>query len=642
MTVSINAIRPMMTWLPVADDFRGELRAALESARPVDVLEKLASLAQHRIGFLETLQLDRALCQGTLEPVPGFTMVRLAVLASSTVDHLLPAIRVAGLRRRLLIDVRTGAYGQYRQELLSSNSFLRQFAPQMILLSLTARDAASGVQLTATDAEADAAIARSIDELRLLWDKVRKTFNATIIQQNFLNVSEPLFGSYDRLVPGAPARVFARFNDRLSDAVADDAILLLDIARASERDGIDAWFDVGRWLHGRLEIAPQAAPLYGDMVGRIVASQRGLSKKCLVLDLDNTLWGGVIGDDGLQGIILGEGSATGEAHLALQRYAKQLKERGIILAVCSKNDPTIAEAVFRDHPEMILRRSDISAFMANWDDKAKNLKAIAGRLNIGLDSLVFVDDNPVERARVRQSLPMIAVPELPKDVAHYTRCLAEAGYFEAVAFTPEDRKRHEQYAANAEREALFELSGSLDDFLHGLQMSVVFGRFAEPDFVRITQLFNKTNQFNATTRRYTAEEVANFAAADEAITLQFRLLDRYGDNGLVSAMILQPNPTQSGVFEIDNWVMSCRVFGRQLEFEAMNIAVEQARRRGINIFRARYIPTSKNGVISELFSSLGFDPVNDITVPNAGSCWSLDLAEYVPRSTRIARSGGTK
>ena len=272
-----------MTWLPVTPDFRGELRAALEAPEPVDFLERLARLAQHRIGFLETLQLDRALCRRTLEPVPGFTMVRLAILASSTVDHLLPAIRVAGLRRRLLIDVRIGAYGQYRRSCYHRPPFSHQFAPQLVLFSLTAREPASGVPLTATDAEADATIARSIDELRLLWRKARETFNATIIQQKFLDVTEPLFGSYDRLVPGAPARVFARLNDQLSEAAAHDGVLLLDIARASERDGIDAWFDVGRWLQGRLEIAPQAAPLYGDMVARIVAAQRGLSKKCLVL-----------------------------------------------------------------------------------------------------------------------------------------------------------------------------------------------------------------------------------------------------------------------------------------------------------------------------------------------------------------------
>jgi FkbH-like protein len=285
---------------------------------------------------------------------------------------------------------------------------------------------------------------------------------------------------------------------------------------------------------------------------------------------------------------------------------------------------------------MLLKRQDISAFVANWDDKAQNLKAIAAQLNIGLDSLVFVDDNPVERARIRQSLPMVAVPELPQDIAHYVRYLADAGYFEAVAFTSEDRLRTEQYVANAEREALLKVSGNLDDFLASLQMSVVFGKFTKADLVRITQLFSKTNQFNTTTKRYTAEEVASFAAAEETVTLQFRLLDKFGDNGLVSAMILRPDPKQPEVLEIDNWVMSCRVFGRQLEFEALNIAVEQARRRGSKALRADYIPTPKNGVISELYPSLGFFPLSDKT---GSSCWILELAKYVARPTHISRSG---
>ena len=632
-------MRPMMSWLPVATDFRADLRTALESSEPTICLERLASLARYRLGHLETLQLDRAFGRLTTESGSGFTVVRLAILASSTVDHLSPAIRVAGLRRRLMIDVHIGPYGQYRQGLLDPQSSLYQFAPQFVLFSITANDTLARVPLAATTAEVDETVARSIDELRLLWRKGRENFNATIMQQSFLDVTESVFGSYDRLVPGAPARVITQLNNQLLKAAVQDDVLLLDVARASGRDGIDAWFDRGSWLHGKLEIAPEAAPLCGDMIARIVAAQRGLSKKCLVFDLDNTLWGGVVGDDGLEGLVLGEGSAAGEAHLALQRYAKQLKERGVILAVCSKNDPAIAEAAFNEHPEMLLKRSDISAFVANWNDKAENLKAIASRLNIGLDSLVFVDDNPVERARIRQSLPMVAVPELPQDIAYYVRYLADAGYFEAVVFTSEDRQRADQYAANAEREALFELSGNLDDFLRSLQMSVVFGKFSPADLMRVTQLFNKTNQFNTTIKRYTAEEVAHFAAAEETMTLQFRLLDKFGDNGLVSAMILRPDPKHSEVLEIDNWVMSCRVFGRQLEFEAMNIAVEQARSRGSKAIRADYISTPKNGVISELYRGLGFSPLSDKT---GRTCWILDLAKYVTRSTHISRSGDAR
>ena len=361
----------------------------------------------------------------------------------------------------------------------------------------------------------------------------------------------------------------------------------------------------------------------------------GLSKKCLVLDLDNTLWGGVIGDDGLDGIVLGEGSAAGEAHLALQHYAKQLKERGIILAVCSKNDARIAEAAFRDHPEMVLRRSDFAAFVANWDDKAQNLKAIAARLNIGVDSLVFVDDNPIERARIRQSLPMVAAPEMPEDPAHYVRCLADAGYFEAVAFTADDRNRAEQYAANAEREALLGSAESMDEFLRGLKMTAVYGPFTAVDHARVVQLINKTNQFNTTTRRYAGEEIAQIMDDPDALTLQFRLLDRVGDNGLVSTMILRPTAADDEVLEIENWVMSCRVFGRELEFEAMNVAVEAARERGVRALVADYIPTPKNDVISKLYPSLGFVEVERPLPASGATRWRLDLADYVTRNTHI-------
>jgi FkbH-like protein len=633
---------PIMNWLPIAHDFRADLSAALDNAEPTDCLESLASLATYRLGHLETIQLDRALARLSLSEAPGFLSIRLAVLASSTVDHLFPAIRVAGLRRRLLIDIHSGAFGQYRQDLLDPSASLHRFAPQAILFSINAREPMAGVRLTATVSEVDEAIAKFISDLQAFWRKAREICNATIIQQTFLDVTEPLFGSYDRFVPGAPTRVVAELNDRLCEAAAQDGVLLLDVARASERDGIDAWFDARRWLQGKLEIAPQAAPLYGDMLVRILAAERGLSKKCLVLDLDNTLWGGVIGDDGLDGIVLGEGSAAGEAHLALQQYAKQLRERGIILAVCSKNDAVIAEAVFHDHPEMLLRRSDMAAFLANWDDKAENLEAIASRLNIGIDSLVFVDDNPAERARIRQSLPMVAVPELPADAADYVRCLADAGYFEAVAFTSEDRDRAGQYAANAQREALRGSAESMDEFLHGLKMSVLFGPFTAVDHARVVQLINKTNQFNTTTRRYTSEEITYITRLPDALTLQFRLLDRIGDNGLASTMILRPTPEEEDVLEIENWVMSCRVFGRQLEFEAMNIAVEAARERGVRAFIADYIATPKNNVISSLYPSLGFSAFDQM-VPTSGTTrWFLNLANYMTLNNYIVRAGETR
>jgi FkbH-like protein len=627
----------MIDWLPVHDDFRGAVRGVLETPSGDDKVTRLAGLANYRLSFLEVIQLDRAAGRIPHAEMAGLAPLRLGILSSATVDHVVPAIRVAGLRRRLLIDVQVGPYGQYRQQVLDAGSALHQFRPQVLVFALTAREALAGVPLTVSSSDADSAVRRAICDLRLLWRRAREQLSAVVIQQTFLNTAEPLFGSFDRLVPGAPATLVNRLNQALADAAAEDGVVLLDVARAAERDGLDAWFDTTRWLQGKLEISPSAAPAYGELLARIIGAQRGLSKKCLVLDLDNTLWGGVIGDDGLEGIVLGEGSAAGEAHLALQRYAKQLHQRGVILAVCSKNEPTIAESVFRDHPEMLLKRSDIAAFVANWTDKAANLQRIAEQLNIGIDSLVFVDDNPAERARIRESLPAVAVPELPPDPALWVRCLADAGYFEAVAFTDEDRARNEQYAANASRDSLRELSQTVDEFLSGLEMMVTCGPIRPVDLARVTQLINKTNQFNPTTRRYTAPEVLAFASSDRCVTLQFRLIDRFGDNGLVSAMLMRADEHDPAILDIDTWVMSCRVFGRQLEAEALNIAVEVCRQRGARQLRADFLPTAKNAVVAELYPSLGFTPAPIEQSANGGSRWILNLSDHVRRETHIAR-----
>jgi FkbH-like protein len=626
----------MLDWLPKISTFSATLRMALEATDPSDRVERLARLARHQLGFLETVQIDRALGEVT-KPQADFPCIRLAVMASSTVDHLIPAIRVGALRRRLLLNVYTGAFGQQRQELLDPDSRLHNFSPHAILFSFAEHESVGGVPLAATRSEAEEALDKSVADLSVLWRKARDDLKAIVIQETCLNVSDPIFGSYDRLVPGAPSQLVSVFNERLAEAAARDSVLLLDIARLGERDGIDEWFDAARFLQAKITVSQHAASLYGDMVARLIAAQRGLSKKCLVLDLDNTLWGGVVGDDGLDGIVLGPGTGAGEAHLSLQRYAKQLKERGIILAVCSKNDSNLAASVFRDHPEMILRRSDITAFVVNWEDKAQNLARIARDLNIGLDSLVFVDDNPVERARIRESLPEVSVPELPDDPTYYVRCIARAGYFEAISFTVEDRRRAVDYAANAERAALRVSSQSLDDFLGGLQMSMTFGPFAPVDLARVAQLVNKTNQFNPTTRRYSADELAALAAAPENVTLQFRLADRFCDNGLISAIILRPDPENERVLDIDTWVMSCRVFGRQVEAEALAVTVETARLGKVRMFRASYIPTPRNAVVAKLFPSLGFAETGGPRKPDGITHWSLNLAQFTPLRTRIAR-----
>jgi FkbH-like protein len=627
----------LLEWLPAPADFAGDLKAAALIGDPSLRLDALCSLAGYRLTFLDTLQLDRALERQSFDKLAGYSHVRLAILGSSTLDHLVPGIRVAGVRRRVRIATWLGAYGQYRQELLDPPATLRSFAPEFVLLSLTAREALAVVPLTAGTAEAAAAIRRYVAEHCDLWRQIKNEHGATPIQQTFVDTTDAVFGSLDRGVPGSPAEVVRRLNDQLVEAAAAQGVLILDIGRAVARHGQQAWFDRARWFQAKQEIAPRAACWYGELVARLLAAQRGLSKKCLVLDLDNTLWRGVVGDDGIDGIVLGEGNPVGEAHAALQRYALTLRERGVVLAVCSKNDLATAEEVFDKHPEMILRRSDISVFIANWNDKADNLRTIADRLNIGLDSLVFVDDNPVERARVRQALPMVSVPELPEDAAEYTGCVAEAGYFEAVGFTPDDTQRVAQYTANAERDALREGSASLEEFLRGLEMSVEYCAFAAADLPRVAQLINKTNQFNPTMQRVSADDVVRFATTARYITMQFRLVDRFGDNGLVSAAVLAPEVDQADAMRLVSWVMSCRVFGRELEFEVMNILIEAAAERGVRRLCASYVPAPRNGAISELFATLGFARTSEVENTSRASEWTLILDKFVPKATHIQR-----
>lgn len=628
-----------MNWLPPPDEFRARLAAIQGSADPHERLQGLWALANTQLSFLETLQVDAALAKTEHVSDTRFDSLRLAILTGSTMDHLLPSIRVAGLRRGLRIITYAAGYRQYRQELIEPTSQLHEFRPDAILLSLVAQEFIGATPISAAPDEAERLIGATVQDLRGMWKRARDELRALVIQQSFLDVEAPLFGGLDALIPGAPARLIARLNATLCDAAFKDRVLWLDIARASAREGLDTWFDVVRWLQAKMEIGPAAATLYGDLVARLLAAARGKSKKCLVLDLDNTLWGGVIGDDGIEGIVLGHDSGVGEAHLALQRYARALRDRGIILAICSKNDPTIAEAAIREHPEMVLKRSDFAAFAVNWNDKATNLETIADQLNIGTDSLVFVDDNPAERALVRARLPMVAVPELPADPAHFVRVIADAGYFESVSFTREDHERAAQYSASAERAHLRNAAGGIDDFLRQLEMSVDFGPVTSLNLARVTQLINKTNQFNTTTLRLTENEVAALAADPGAILLQFRLLDRFGDNGIVSVMIVVPTKDNAGVLDLLVWVMSCRVFGRQLEEEALNIVVEEARRRGARTLRAAFKPTAKNAVIKDLFAKLGFQRDETAQGTNTSSQWLLPLDDYTPRPTHIARNG---
>ena len=323
-----------------------------------------------------------------------------------------------------------------------------------------------------------------------------------------------------------------------------------------------------------------------------------------MLDLDNTVWGGVIGDDGLDGINLAQGDATGEAHLSVQQMALALRGHGVVLAVSSKNTDEIARRPFREHPEMLLREEHIAVFQANWSDKATNIRAIADALSLGLESLVFLDDNPAERALVRRELPQVAVPELPEDPAWFATTLAAAGYFEAVRFLDEDRARADMYSSNARRMALQSSATDMDSYLESMEMEITFAPFDSVGRARISQLINKSNQFNLTTRRYSEADVAAVQADPEAFTLQVRLSDKFGDNGMISVVICRQD--EGGDWRVDTWLMSCRVLGRRVEAMVLREILTHAQSAGASHIIGEYFPTERNALVVDHYEKLGF------------------------------------
>ncbi len=627
---------PCLSWLPEPTGFAARLRA-LEAADSVGWAE-LVAVANQRLDFLKTERLDRLLLRHVAEPPAGLPTkpVRLAILGSATTVHLPPPIRVAALRRNIFVAVHEGEYGQYAQELDDPDSGLHRFRPDLVLLAFDAPHVAAGLDPAADAAGSERALRECLGRMERCWRKAQ-ALGATVIQQTVLPTLPALMGSNEQRLPGSAAGLVARLNEALPAAADAAGVHLLSLDRVAARDGIASWHDPVLWHRAKQDVTPVAAPVYGDLVGRLVAALQGRSAKCLVLDLDNTLWGGVIGDDGLEGIVVGQGSALGEAFLSVQAHARALAARGVILAVCSKNDEANALSPFERHPEMLLKRADFSCFVANWDDKAANLRRIARELNIGVDSLVFLDDNPFERNLIRAELPEVSVPEVPEDdPALMAQALADAGYFEAVSITEEDRARTGSYRANAERAALAGEATDLPSYLRSLEMQLVWRRFDRIGLGRVVQLINKTNQFNLTTRRTTEAEVLALMGDPRAFGLQLRLLDRFGDNGIIA--VVAGRVDEARRCHIETWLMSCRVLGRGVEQATLALLAEQARGLGATELVGEYVPTAKNAMVAEHYARLGFRDA--VQRADGGHVAVLPLHDFVaPDSYMNVREG---
>jgi FkbH-like protein len=563
-------------------------------------------------------------------PLPALRKARVGLLGSFTTRLIKPLLELAAFRDGVAAEVYEAEYGVLHQEVLDPESGLRRFRPDVVILATSWRDA----NLPPVSPDPAAAVESAVAPLAALWRVIRDEMRAHVVQHNF---DVPLTDSYGHLstsLAGGRNRLLRRANEALLERAAT-GVSILDFDGVAAEFGKAAWFDEGLWYRAKQHPAPAAIPLLVDHYMMHVRAVLGLTRKVLVLDLDNTLWGGIVGEDGVEGLKLGVTDAEGEAHTDLQRYARELRDRGVVLAVCSKNNEADAREPFERSAEMVLRLDDIAVFRANWSDKVTNLRDIAAALELGTDSFVFLDDNPTERAWVRSQLPEVMVPEIGSDAARYLPLLQRHHAFDALALSEEDRLRAADYAANARRSELMKSAGNLEEFIANLQMSATVAPVDELNLPRAAQLVNKSNQFNLTTRRYTEEQLRAESQRPDTVVRTFKLRDRFADNGLIGVMIGRARP-DDGALEIDTWLMSCRVLGRRVEEFMVGVMMEEALARGLTRVVGRYVPTAKNGLVKELYPRLGFGPLEAAGAPGE-TAWEYRLDERPVLANRFIR-----
>lgn len=599
-------------------------RAAGQPAQAVQWAFAAIDAGEDLAGWLAAQRLVEA-CRDAVA-APG-RRARVAVLGSYTTSQLAALLPLAGLRAGADLEVYEAGYGQYRMEVLDPASGLHAFDPDVVVLAVHEGE----VALPDLVDDPEAAVEAELQRWTSLWEQLRSRFDAHVVQHTFAVPAEQALGHLAASTPGSRYAMLHRLNARLGEA-AGAGVSLVDCERLAGDVGKRTWFDARYYHLAKQAVGLSCVPLLVRHTAAVIAAHLGLARKCLVLDLDGTLWGGVLGEVGPHGIAVGAGP-TGEAFTAFQRYVRQLQAKGVVLAVCSKNNPEDVREAFEQNPDMVLRLEDLAVVEAGWDDKPTVLRRIAASLGLGLDSLVFVDDNPAEREAVRQLTPEVDVVALPREPAGYVRALASYPWFETAALTAEDAARTEQYRARAQASAGQAEAASIEEFLANLDMRAEFGVLDAANTPRVAQLIGKTNQFNVTTRRRSEAEVAALRDDPRWTTQVVRLRDRYADHGIVGVLLAQET---EGRLDVDTWLLSCRVIGRTLEQEMLRALVERAEARGCRAVRGTYVPSAKNAQVADLFPRLGFAPAP--TPPGAAegtTGWELVLpADVAPSSVQ--------
>lgn len=548
---------------------------------------------------------------------------KIAVLGGSTTNDFIKTLEVFLLSEGIEPEFYESEYNRFWQDAMFDNPELSEFAPDIIYIHTSYRNIASFLpETTDSSDEIESKLFERYSYYEKMWNRLAEVYACPIIQNNFELPPYRLFGNRDFYDIHGSVNFITRLNMRFAEyASKNQGFYICDINYISSCFGLDKWFDDQAWYMYKYACSLDAVPYVTKNISNIIKSIFGKNKKVLALDLDNTLWGGVVGDDGVEGIEIGAETATSECYKAFQEYVKKQKSIGIMLTVASKNDHENAIAGL-NHPEGVLRPDDFIVIKANWETKDRNLVATASEMDLGIDSFVFADDNPTERALVERSIKGIAIPvfDVPAD---YIRTIDRNGYFEVTNFSSDDLKRNDMYKANVKRAELSTEFADYTEYLLSLDMIGEIKPFAPVYMQRITQLTNKSNQFNLTTKRYTQPEIESAASDGKHITLYGKLSDTFGDNGVVSVVI---GEIKENICDIDLWLMSCRVLKKNMEFAMLDTLVNECKQRGIDTIIGHYYPTAKNGMVKNLFGDFGFEKT--LELEDGTTEWKLSLDGY--------------
>jgi FkbH-like protein len=579
---------------------------------------------------VETLLRKQKALARELRAQSNLLEVRIAVLGGSTTNEFVDFLELLLLDLGIRPVLYQSEYNKYFEEAVLSPSPLTDFRPDIVYIHTSSVNIQCFPQLDAKPLDMEACVSAEAQRFAAIWQALQEKIGCMVIQNNFETPSQRLLGNLDCVSPGGHVRFINLLNSEFAQAAPSQTRLFMnDLNSIAAAIGLNQFHDPKRWFRYKLITSPRGSLAIAKSAAAIIGGIYGRSRKCLVLDLDNTLWGGVIGDDGPARIKIGKETPEAEAYTAFQQYCLRLRDRGILLAVCSKNTAEIAQQGL-EHPDSVLRLNHFSCFKVNWEPKHENLKAIAAELNLGLDSLVFVDDNPAEREIVSAQLPMVAVPDFGSDISNVIAVLEEARYFEPVTLSREDLERARQYENNAERSHHQGRFASYGEYLDSLEMSAEIEAFKPVYLERIAQLINKTNQFNLTTRRYTLSEVEKIALNPGYITLYGKLSDRFGDNGLISVII---GRQEQSTLHVDLWIMSCRVIKRDMELAMLDSLAAICIQREIREIHGYYVPTERNGLVADHYAKLGFEQPGE---QDDQQTWKLNLTpNYIPRNKHI-------